>query len=178
MTPDFTLKVNMGARRRKIPVTSSESLTHHASSSSSTSRCPGSNLKHGTSANPHISARVIRRFHVLLKRKAQLEKQLSTLPFSDRRRRGTGDNEVIYEDQLRRVESEIEEMGGLGAYQRMSTIGQGKDRGGGSESVFITWLVELSVRDEFENIGKGKGKATGSNKLRYVISLVVSTIES
>lgn len=39
-------------------------------------------------------------------------------------------------------------MGGLEAYQRMSTIGQGSDRGGGSEKIFIGWMNELSVRKE------------------------------
>lgn len=40
-------------------------------------------------------------------------------------------------------------MGGLEAYQRMSTIGQGSDRGGGSEKVFIGWMNELSVCEKF-----------------------------
>jgi len=43
-------------------------------------------------------------------------------------------------------------MGGLEAYQRMSAIGQGKDRGGGSEKVLVEWLHELGF-------GKGKGKS-------------------
>lgn len=42
--------------------------------------------------------------------------------------------------ELRDVEREMESMGGLGVYQRMSSIGQGKDRGGGSERVLIGWL--------------------------------------
>lgn len=50
-------------------------------------------------------------------------------------------------------------MGGLAAYQRMSTIGQGKDRGGGSEKVLIDWLRTL---DEHRRSGKVVAK------LRYV----------
>lgn len=39
-------------------------------------------------------------------------------------------------------------MGGLEAYQAMSSIGQGEDRGGGSEKVFVAWLKELGVQKE------------------------------
>lgn len=43
------------------------------------------------------------------------------------------------------VAREIEELGGLAAYQRMSSIGQGEDRGGGSEKVLIPWLREMGM---------------------------------
>ena len=43
------------------------------------------------------------------------------------------------------IETEIESMGGLEAYQNMSSIGQGKDRGGGSETVLIGWMKELGM---------------------------------
>lgn len=48
------------------------------------------------------------------------------------------------------MEREIEHLGGLAAYQRMSSIGQGADRGGGSEKVLIKWLSDmgLSKRDD------------------------------
>jgi 25S rRNA (adenine2142-N1)-methyltransferase len=57
-------------------------------------------------------------------------------------------------------------MGGLEAYQRMSAIGQGEDRGGGTEKVLIEWLKELGLG----NLGtsrseKGKSKA----KLEWVL---------
>jgi len=45
-------------------------------------------------------------------------------------------------------------MGGLEAYQRMSSIGQGNDRGGGSEKVFIEWLTELGVPQALKETGK------------------------
>jgi len=43
------------------------------------------------------------------------------------------------------VDREIEELGGLAAYQRMSGIGQRDDRGGGSEKVLISWLKEMGL---------------------------------
>ena len=58
---------------------------------------------------------------------------------------------------LGNVDREIEELGGLAAYQRMSSIGQGVDRGGGSEKVLISWLREM-----------GMSSRQPSNRLRYV----------
>lgn len=46
---------------------------------------------------------------------------------------------------LDELDREVEELGGLAAYQRMSSIGQGEDRGGGSEKVFIGWLREMEM---------------------------------
>lgn len=84
----------------------------------------------GSSSNPAATRAVIRRFHVLLKRKTQLEKAL-------------GDAHTA--QALADVEHEIESLGGLKVYQRMSTIGQGSDRGGGSEKVFVGWLQDIGV---------------------------------
>jgi len=95
-------------RRRKIPITRSS-----ASSSSSFS-----------------SRALIRGFHVLLKKQAQL--------------RGLPHNEENVK-ALNNIDLEIEELGGLAAYQRMSSIGQGGDRGGGSEKVLISWLREMGM---------------------------------
>ncbi|KAG8727809.1 hypothetical protein FRC12_022205 [Ceratobasidium sp. 428] len=86
------------------------------------------------SAKPKSTRTLIRRFHVLLKRRAVLQKQQAA-------------------QELQSVESELEALGGLEVYQDMSAIGQGKDRGGGSEVVLIEWLKELG----FEG-GKAKGK--------------------
>lgn len=52
----------------------------------------------------------------------------------------------------------MEALGGLPAYQRMSSIGQGKDRGGGSERVLTSWLKELGLADR-----------QGKDKLKYVL---------
>ncbi|KAG8706869.1 hypothetical protein FRC08_000823 [Ceratobasidium sp. 394] len=91
------------------------------------------------SAKPKSTRTVIRRFHVLLKRRANLQKQ--ALESSTR--------------ELQSVESELAALGGLETYQNMSAIGQGKDRGGGSEVVLIEWLKELKSEGSW---AKGKGK--------------------
>src|SRR5271170_1664482 len=95
------------SRKRRVPVTD---RPHLASSSS----------------NPHSSGSLIRKFHVLLKRKAQLQHQQDA-------------------QTLAEVEKGIEALGGLSAYQRMSSIGQGNDRGGGSHKVLISWLKEMGM---------------------------------
>ncbi|KAF5393563.1 hypothetical protein D9757_000235 [Collybiopsis confluens] len=81
-----------------------------------------------SSSKPESSRAVIRRFHVLLKRQVQLQKSTQT--------------DVSKKTELDRVEEEIEQLGGLENYQRMSTIGQGSDRGGGSQKVLVNWLKE------------------------------------
>lgn len=84
-----------------------------------------------TTSKPQASRNVIRRFHVLLKSQAQLRNK-PTLSLAE-----TG--------ELAKINDEIEELGGLEWYQRMSAIGQGNDRGGGSEKVFVEWLKEMKV---------------------------------
>ena len=93
------------------------------------------------SSNPRTTRTLIRRFHVLLKKQRQLRKNASS---------------VANAKELRNVEQEIEQLGGLAAYQRMSSIGQGTDRGGGSEKVLIKWLV-----------GMGLSKGDDKTPLRY-----------
>ncbi|KAK0240479.1 nucleolus protein [Armillaria nabsnona] len=74
-----------------------------------------------SSSKPQASRTVIRQFHVLLKQQAQIK---------DARK-------------LAEIQRQIDELGGIECYQSMSAIGQGKDRGGGSEKVLIGWLKEL-----------------------------------
>ncbi|KAH9030691.1 putative methyltransferase-domain-containing protein [Lactarius pseudohatsudake] len=74
----------------------------------------------GSSSTPHASRTVIRKFHTLLKQQKSAQG-----------------------DALANVNREIEELGGLEAYQRMSCIGQSSDRGGGSEKVLIGWLKQM-----------------------------------
>jgi 25S rRNA (adenine2142-N1)-methyltransferase len=57
------------------------------------------------------------------------------------------------DDALASINCEIEALGGLGEYQRMSCIGQSNDRGGGSEKVLIGWLKQMGWADA---IGKEK----------------------
>ncbi|KAF9459366.1 nucleolus protein [Collybia nuda] len=79
-----------------------------------------------SSSRSHSSRSVIRRFHVLLKRRAQFQATRSSKELVD-------------------IENQIEEMGGLERYQQMSSIGQGSDRGGGSEKVLIKWLKDHNL---------------------------------
>ncbi|KAF8556895.1 hypothetical protein OG21DRAFT_1475757 [Imleria badia] len=113
------------ARKKKTPITLAEKHRPSADGSS----------------KPHTTRTVIRRFHVLLKKQRQLEKNTSS---------------AANAKELQDVELEIEQLGGLAAYQRMSSIGQGTDRGGGSEKVLIEWLV-----------GRGLSKRGGEGPLRY-----------
>ncbi|KAJ7197225.1 putative methyltransferase-domain-containing protein [Mycena pura] len=80
------------------------------------------------SSKPKSSRKVIRRFHCLLKEQAKLE----ALPARD----------AQTSQMLDDIQREIDQLGGLEFYQEMSVIGQGKDRGGGSEKVAISWLTE------------------------------------
>ncbi|KAH7889948.1 putative methyltransferase-domain-containing protein [Phlebopus sp. FC_14] len=102
-----------------------------------------------SSSNPHATRTLIRRFHVLLKKQRQLQDQKNTPNTSNLQ-------------QLHDVEQEIEDMGGLAAYQRMSDIGQGSDRGGGSEKVLIKWL---------SGFGHSRGDNTGKLRLLEVGAL-------
>ncbi|TFY68918.1 hypothetical protein EVJ58_g737 [Rhodofomes roseus] len=112
-------------KTRKLPVTVNDPRQTHAA------------VPSASSSKPTATRTVIRRFHVLIKRRTQLEKAIQ-------RGDATMDG-VEPRAALRDVEQEIEELGGLGAYQRMSSIGQGNDRGGGSEKVLIEWLKEIGV---------------------------------
>lgn len=103
------------ARQRKLPLTSFES-------------------QNPSSSTRQSSRTIIRRFHVLLKRRAQLQNahtqdDLKTLK------------------ALADIEAEIAELGGLKRYQHMSAIGQGSDRGGGSERLLVKWLKGLGLND-------------------------------
>jgi 25S rRNA (adenine2142-N1)-methyltransferase len=76
--------------------------------------------RHGSSSTPRASRTVIRRFHTLLKEQKCAEG-----------------------DALANINREIEALGGLEEYQRMSCVGQSDDRGGGSEKVLIGWLKRM-----------------------------------
>jgi 25S rRNA (adenine2142-N1)-methyltransferase len=108
-------------------------------------KIPVTAKKYTSSSPSSIAGRTtIRRFHVLLKRQAQLREHTS------------GNATALTE-----IEREIESLGGLDAYQRMSTVGQSDQRGGGSEKFFISWLKELQIA----------GMKKPHEKLRCVICL-------
>lgn len=99
----------------------------------------------GSSSSPAATRTVIRRFHVLNKRQTQLQRLLegdgSELSSQARDAR----------EEIIAIEQEISDMGGLEAYQKMSVIGQGEDRGGGSEKILLEFLDELRIP---KNLGK------------------------
>ena len=127
--------------RRKAPVTGTSGAAKASAGPS------------GSSSKPSATRKVIRRFHVLNKRQIQLRKLLS------KRRDGLSPEARQVKEELAAIEEEINELGGLEAYQKMSVIGQGNDRGGGSEKVLIAWLGEL-----------GYPECLGQDKMRYVLS--------
>ena len=90
-----------------------------------------------SSSTPQSSRIVIRRFHLLIKRRAQLQSA------------HTQDAKA-----LENIEDQIAQLGGLERYQRMSAVGQGKDRGGASSTVLIKWLKVL----ELNNLRKGQAE--------------------
>ncbi len=89
-----------------------------------------------SSHKPRASRNVIRRFHALTKTQAHLKNKPNLDPSEA--------------EELAKVNEEIEGLGGLKSYQQMSAIGQGNDRGGGTEKVFIQWLKELGMHQERE----------------------------
>ena len=95
------------SKKRRVPVTAP---THKPTPKSLTTRS------------------TIRKFHVLLKRRAQLETKPKTLEISR---------------ELEETEQEMVLLGGLEQYQEMSVVGQSRERGGGSHNVLISWLREL-----------------------------------
>ncbi|KAF7338627.1 25S rRNA adenine-N(1) methyltransferase [Mycena venus] len=104
-------------RKKKTPVTAASATVSSSSS------------------KPESSRKVIRQYHVLLKQQAQLE----ALPLQKR------DAKTV--QALEDIRAQIEDLGGLEFYQRMSAIGQGHDRGGGSEKVAISWLKDVYRAD-------------------------------
>ncbi|KAJ7093164.1 nucleolus protein [Mycena epipterygia] len=97
-------------------------------------KIPISTIASTSSSKPKSSRTVIRQYHVLLKQQATLQ-ALQT--------RDAKTSQVLDD-----VNRQIDELGGLEFYQRMSAIGQGHDRGGGSEKIAIPWLKEISKPTE------------------------------
>jgi len=95
------------------------------------------------SGKQKTSRNIIRRFHILIKSQVQLKNKNSLT--------------VSEAEELDKINDEIQRLGGLEWYQQMSVVGQGNDRGGGSEKIFIEWLKGLQVHE---------GK---QEKLQYVI---------
>lgn len=142
-------------RSRKAPITtttssvtsrlvSTDTVVPTAANTSSTT--PHLNPKRSRSKSSRQTQSIISTYHTLLKRRKQL------LAAND----GSG---------VAQVDEEIEEMGGLDAYQKASQMGQTKERGGDSGRVLVPWLEELGwgssgskgkLKDEGKDAGNGK----------------------
>lgn len=92
-----------------------------------------------SSINAQSCRKVIRQFHVLLKRHAQLQ---------DAKAGGTCSTHA---QELEVIEDRIAQLGGLERYQQMSVLGQKEERGGGSEKIFIGWMKELGLHQKHQN---------------------------
>ncbi|KAI0683634.1 putative methyltransferase-domain-containing protein [Cytidiella melzeri] len=118
--------------RRKVPVTTAKRSGNVTAGPSGSSK-------------PAATRTVIRRFHVLNRRQTQLQKFLG------------GDGDVLStlardaREELEAIDQEIADMGGLEAYQKMSVIGQGNDRGGGTEKILLEFLEELGYPKSVED---------------------------
>lgn len=97
-----------------------------------------------SSTAPTLSHRAtqatISRFHVLLKRKRALESKIE--------KGGGGQSLEVLQQELGKVDSEIDELGGLEAYQHASTLGQSSQRGGDSSKILVRWLKELRAAEQ------------------------------
>ena len=88
--------------------------------------------------------KVIRQFHVLLKRRAQLQDAKA----------GNLKTCSAHVQELAEVEDQISQLGGLERYQQMSVLGQKEERGGGSEKIFIGWMKELGLHQKNQSTAK------------------------
>jgi 25S rRNA (adenine(2142)-N(1))-methyltransferase, Bmt2 len=96
--------------------------------------------KQATTSSLHTRS-VIRRFHSLLKSRHRIEHDA---------------NNASRQRKLDAIDAQINQLGGLDAYQRMSKLGQATDRGGGTEKVFISWLKDLGLQPSQPVISKLK----------------------
>jgi 25S rRNA (adenine2142-N1)-methyltransferase len=102
-------------------------------------------------AHPAVSSKVtqstISAFHTLRKRRTQLQRQLEHA-------KGTSREELS--EKARRVDADIDELGGIDAYQKASQLGQSSIRGGDSSKVLVAWLHATRYDREAGRPGTGK----------------------
>ncbi|RUS32794.1 putative methyltransferase-domain-containing protein [Jimgerdemannia flammicorona] len=115
-------------RRKLIPVTTQATRKKAAASATSTVPIPARFKK-----SSQETARLIRRFHVLNKELAKC--------------RAAGDT-------AREIDicAEMQEMGGLDWYQKASTLGQSKQRGGDSSKWLVGVLEEKKIKEKYKDI--------------------------
>ncbi|CED83849.1 25S rRNA (adenine(2142)-N(1))-methyltransferase, Bmt2 [Phaffia rhodozyma] len=132
-------------KKRKAPIT--------AAITASSTALPARNTPAGSSA--HATRTLIRKFHVLLKRQAQLNLKVAssqTASSSTGVLKGKGresDGIGALRSELKEIEQEMEDLGGLEWYQRASALGQSKERGGDSSHVLVGWLKELKANEGY-----------------------------
>ncbi|BEI91728.1 uncharacterized protein CcaverHIS019_0405480 [Cutaneotrichosporon cavernicola] len=85
-----------------------------------------------SSASHKVTQSTISTFHTLLKRRKGIERQLKSSASSEQHQ--------ALEKELKNIDRQADEIGGLEAYQQASTLGQSSQRGGDSSHVLIKWL--------------------------------------
>jgi hypothetical protein len=123
--------------KKKAPLSSSSKSAASTVSASSVSR--------------KITQTTISTFHVLLKQKAIIKRQL----------RNDNDNDGKLQKRLDEVDQKLKDIGGLDAYQAASRLGQTDDRGGDSSKVLVEWL-----KDEPGSKGKARIQTYESHPLK------------
>lgn len=88
-----------------------------------------------SSASHKITQSTISAFHTLHKQRKRIERQLANSASSAQHQ--------TLEKELQDIDRQVNEIGGLEAYQQASTLGQSSQRGGDSSHVLIKWLKSL-----------------------------------
>lgn len=78
----------------------------------------------------------ISKYHTLLKQQSACRRRLATA------REEQPQREELQE-QLHKIDQELQDLGGIDGYQHASTLGQSSQRGGDTSKVLIAWLEEL-----------------------------------
>ncbi|OCF31358.1 hypothetical protein I316_06963 [Kwoniella heveanensis BCC8398] len=126
-------------KAKKSPISLDQSATR-AQPSSSSSRPPV--------VSHRVTQSTIARFHTLLKQQARLKRKLECHGVHD------GEREVqSVHSSLLAVEREMQQLGGLHAYQLASKLGQSRERGGDSSKILLGWLEEMGVRSTATGAG-------------------------
>jgi 25S rRNA (adenine2142-N1)-methyltransferase len=154
---DYPIQTDFGPFHYRFAVTNDIEATmgrtrHAKRKMPITARVVGDKLP--TSASAASTRGVIRRFHVLLKRREQLLREAAKGRNKRREVRAPGIDYLPPQEELNRIESDIEAMGGLERYQAMSSIGQSAVKGGGSEKVLIPWIKEIYPKREIGTLGR------------------------
>ncbi|PVG00972.1 hypothetical protein CPB86DRAFT_871557 [Serendipita vermifera] len=136
-------------RKRKLPITAAPAPT--PSQTTRTTREVGSSgsvpiQRHNSSTSSSARA-LIRRFHVLHKKRDQLQKQLELSNHTAKAR-------AKCNNELSTVEEEINALGGLERYQAMSSLGQAPNRGGSSAKRLVFWIKNLLEDENFDIEGQ------------------------